>query len=562
MRWRPSTSRVARLVTVLTAGAVLSAAPLAGAAPLQAHAQGHAVVRAQPDVAPEVDEQGRQITRIDEADRYAAAIAVTQRAFPGPRSPKVVVLTTGESAPHAIAAGPAAVAMGGISLITPPQGLTPDLLAELQRLAPHRIVIAGDTSIVSAQVGQAAARIASTVRIGGSTAADVSRILASHAFGPTSASEAWVASADDSPDLLAAASAAAANRAPFILVPPDATTIGPRTAGLLRDLGVREAFLVGDTDSLASGVEESLEGTLRAVQRVAGETPAATSAQIAELVFGDPASGPAFLASGVDSSPALVGSAYAGMLGRPLLISDTLCVPEPAREILSQGTFISLTIFGGEGTLRGLAATLEPCQSLHDPASPWVVVNKVRPVTPEGFSPSDLTTAAAPRASGYQVRAEVADAIDAMFAAAAEEGAGRLSLESGFRSYASQQSVYGGRLSDRGRAYADQWIARPGHSEHQLGLAVDVGPVGAPGCADMRCIGRTAQGQWLAENSWRFGFIVRYQEGNRDWTGYNPEPWHLRYVGVPLATDYHQGGWTSFEEYVGLPAAPDYSSSP
>ena len=71
-------------------------------------------------------------------------------------------------------------------------------------------------------------------------------------------------------------------------------------------------------------------------------------------------------------------------------------------------------------------------------------------------------------------------------------------------------------------------------------------------------IGRTPQGRWLAEEAWRFGFIVRYEAGHETVTGYQPEPWPLRWVGRAIAADYHRDGWTSLEGYAGLPAAPDY----
>ena len=129
---------------------------------------------------------------------------------------------------------------------------------------------------------------------------------------------------------------------------------------------------------------------------------------------------------------------------------------------------------------------------------------------------------------------------------------------SGYRSYGYQVTVYNNKLASSGRAEADRWVARPGYSEHQTGLGTDISPVGASNCGSYTCIGSTPQGRWIASNAWRYGFVVRYEKGQTDVTGYNPEPWHLRYVGTALARDYHEGGWHSLEAYFGLPAAPTY----
>ncbi len=78
------------------------------------------------------------------------------------------------------------------------------------------------------------------------------------------------------------------------------------------------------------------------------------------------------------------------------------------------------------------------------------------------------------------------------------------------------------------------------------------------GCSAIEQFGSSAQGRWVAEHAWEYGFIVRYEEGHTAVTGYSPEPWHLRYIGTDLARAYHDGGWHTLEEFFGLPAAPDY----
>ena len=109
----------------------------------------------------------------------------------------------------------------------------------------------------------------------------------------------------------------------------------------------------------------------------------------------------------------------------------------------------------------------------------------------------------------------------------------------------------------RGEASADAAIARPGYSEHQTGLAVDVASLPAE-CSLSACFADTPQGQWLRQNAWRFGYLLRYPADKVAVTGYEFEPWHFRFVGAPLAKGYHDGGWHTYEQFVDEPAAPTY----
>lgn len=118
---------------------------------------------------------------------------------------------------------------------------------------------------------------------------------------------------------------------------------------------------------------------------------------------------------------------------------------------------------------------------------------------------------------------------------------------SAYRSYATQKSLYNYWVNARGTAYASMYVARPGHSEHQTGLAVDMTSqqmrMGLYASFD-----QTPEGKWMIQNAHRYGYIVRYPKGKEKITGYNYEPWHLRYVGVKEATTMKQNNWT-FEEW-------------
>jgi zinc D-Ala-D-Ala carboxypeptidase len=188
--------------------------------------------------------------------------------------------------------------------------------------------------------------------------------------------------------------------------------------------------------------------------------------------------------------------------------------------------------------------------STDDPASIWVVVDKARPLAPLDHAPADLVSI-----GGRQLRAEAAQAMDDMVAAAAAEGL-RLTVQSAYRSYDYQVNTFRNQVARFGEARAEIQVARPGFSEHQTGLAADVG---GGGCDIESCFATTAEGRWVAANGHRFGYVVRYPDGKQDVTGFKYEPWHVRYVGVPLATELDRTGVSTLEEFFGLPAAPGYT---
>lgn len=119
-------------------------------------------------------------------------------------------------------------------------------------------------------------------------------------------------------------------------------------------------------------------------------------------------------------------------------------------------------------------------------------------------------------------------------------------ISSGFRSYKTQKDTYNYWVSLDGKELADTYSARPGYSEHQTGLAVDVNTID-DSFAD------TPEGKWLNDNCYKYGFILRYPKGKQNVTGYKYESWHIRYVGVDLATKlYNNGKWITLEEYFGI----------
>lgn len=240
--------------------------------------------------------------------------------------------------------------------------------------------------------------------------------------------------------------------------------------------------------------------------------------------------------------------------------ADLCAVPEFTAALEASDDEAAVVAAGGGEAFR--AAVVDgraACVDLADSARIWTVVDKLRPTSPVDYRPAGLVLAEGVRnIEGGALRSDAASALTALVAAAHDGQAGEIALESAFRSYQTQQETYGRHLAARG-AQADQVSARPGYSEHQLGLSADVVAC-AGACGGLDALAATPQGRWLAEHAWEYGWIVRYVEGATAVTGYLPEPWHLRYVGPELARAYQEGGWTSLEEFFGLPPAPGYAS--
>lgn len=121
---------------------------------------------------------------------------------------------------------------------------------------------------------------------------------------------------------------------------------------------------------------------------------------------------------------------------------------------------------------------------------------------------------------------------------------------SGFRSYKTQAQIYSQNVREQGEELANMYSAKAGQSEHQAGLAFDLG--GLNRSTDLlETFGDTKEGKWLQENAHKYGFILRYMKDKEDITGYAYEPWHFRYVGIEHSTTIHEKGVT-LEEYLGL----------
>lgn len=224
--------------------------------------------------------------------------------------------------------------------------------------------------------------------------------------------------------------------------------------------------------------------------------------------------------------------------------------PAPTTPTVASATSRSATV--SEPTTPASRVRVPPVRtfdrtehSTTDPASIWVVVNKKHAV-PENYRPPLGLV------RGYQVAGPAVGPLTRLMTDADRRGLD-LKIASAYRSHGYQAGVYAGIVASRGLAAADRVSARPGHSEHQTGLAVDLVVPSLPATNFTRAFAGTRAGRWIARHAWRYGFVVRYRSGDEAVTGYQPEPWHLRYVGRPLAAEMRRTGITTLEQFFGVP---------
>ncbi len=224
------------------------------------------------------------------------------------------------------------------------------------------------------------------------------------------------------------------------------------------------------------------------------------------------------------------------------------------------------TFFDPTATATTEAPTTEPTQtSTVAPSSPAATATRP-PTTTGGFiaincrdilAPADkqhrmssdcvppgLRTVAG---SGQQLRGDAADALEKMFADAEKEGLELIAV-SGYRSYQTQESTYAYNVATYGQAEADRTSAKPGHSEHQLGTVMDVSTPSIGGELETN-FGDTDEGEWVAKNGHKYGFVISYPEGKEAITGYSYEPWHIRWFGPETAGKIMSSGLT-IKEYL------------
>lgn len=183
-------------------------------------------------------------------------------------------------------------------------------------------------------------------------------------------------------------------------------------------------------------------------------------------------------------------------------------------------------------------------EEFSDAASYLALINPQTQLSPADYTPKKLVNVAG---TSNKLRPEAAEAVEDLMAGARNAGHS-LKLLSAYRSYGRQAVLFNQYQAKYGTTYAERISARPGTSEHQLGLAADVGSIGS-GTDLKEEFGQTRAGIWVAEHAADYGLIIRYPQGKEEITGYKYEPWHVRYVGKDHAAAMKQSKAQTFEEY-------------
>ncbi len=187
------------------------------------------------------------------------------------------------------------------------------------------------------------------------------------------------------------------------------------------------------------------------------------------------------------------------------------------------------------------------------PSSITVLVNRVY-LLPSTYIPANLVDPNVKFSFTYisdkrKMRKVAATALEKLFEAGEKEGVILYGV-SGYRSYERQKQIYDKNIATRGQAATDAVSAKPGSSEHQTGLTIDVSARSVNFRLD-QSFGDTREGKWLAKNAHLYGYIIRYPYGKSKITGYSYEPWHIRFVGKTVATYLYENELT-MEEYYGV----------
>ncbi|WP_256759840.1 D-alanyl-D-alanine carboxypeptidase family protein [Cohnella sp. WQ 127256] len=224
--------------------------------------------------------------------------------------------------------------------------------------------------------------------------------------------------------------------------------------------------------------------------------------------------------------------------------------PHPSTAPVEKGDPSLSTLLARDLPILTIKNNKDGLPTVTNTSSLFILVNKKRNLS-SSYVPKDLVIPDIPFSfSGdnpkKQMRKEAAKALESLFEAADEDGI-ELKAVSGYRSYATQKSIFASNVKRKGEEVANRTSARPGQSEHQTGLAMDISSASV-GYGLEESFGETKEGKWLAKHAVDHGFIIRFLKGKESITGYSYEPWHVRYVGKELAKDITNKGVT-FEEY-------------
>lgn len=295
-------------------------------------------------------------SRVWGADRYSGAVKIAQAAYPS-HAP-VVYIATGTNYPDALSAAPAAAERGGPLLLVQPTGLPDSVKAEIQSLAPSKIVVVGGSTAVSDTVfNLLKLLVPDTERQGGSDRYESSRNVSKAAF--TAASTVFLATGGNFPDALSATSPAHKQKAPVVLVNGSAPVLDQSTLQLLKSFGVQHIVITGGPNSISTGIEQQLKTLYPDTLRLGGTDRYATSITVNAKFFTTASS--SFVATGTNFPDALAGGVLAAVNNSPLLVVQPSCLASAELQQLRLWKSDSVTLLGGPAALGTSVETLTSC---------------------------------------------------------------------------------------------------------------------------------------------------------------------------------------------------------
>ncbi|WP_448711316.1 cell wall-binding repeat-containing protein [Microbacterium profundi] len=313
------------------------------------------VVPSEPELGGEIVPFANGVTRLAGASRYETAIAVSKRYSPGVPA---VFVATGTNFPDALSAAAAAAYLGGPLLLTPSGSLPSAVVAEIIRLKPKDIYIAGDRGVVSASAESELNRIAPTQRLGGLSRYDTGNKIIETIFPTTT--HAFIATGRTFPDALAATGAAGSVDAPVVLVDGSQSGLAPESLALLAHLGIGSVTIVGGTGAVTEAIERQLSARYNTT-RIGGLSRYETAASVNDAYFASGSAQSAFLATGLNFPDALAGAALAGAMRSPIYVTESGCVPSPVRSSISRFGSVSTAVLGGASVVSDNAAANLGC---------------------------------------------------------------------------------------------------------------------------------------------------------------------------------------------------------
>jgi putative cell wall-binding protein len=301
--------------------------------------------------------------RVAGPDRFATGVTASALAFPG--GADVVYLANAYDWPDALSAAPAAAALGGPLLLTRADAVPDDVLREIARLSPDRVVLAGGAAVVSENVRRQVERLGMPVeRVAGADRYETSRRIAAHAFDRGTWTV-WFASGGGFADALSAAAAASEGEAALLLVPPGSPSPDAPTVDLIDGLGATQFRIAGGPGAVAPGYEEATSELWpdSAIQRHGGIDRYETSRMVSEAAFSYPdlRRGGFFLANGTGFPDALSIAPIAGLTKTPLFLTRATCVEQALLESARRLDTPHATLVGGTGVLSSAVEWLQRC---------------------------------------------------------------------------------------------------------------------------------------------------------------------------------------------------------